>query len=63
MAKFGQNMNLKIQMLAGNREKEFFERFYKKSQDFKYVGIELMVDGQHWGAKLHTTYQSPPDQT
>ena len=29
MAKSKQNLNLKIQMLAGNRAKEFFERFYK----------------------------------
>ena len=34
MAKAKQNMNLKIQMLAGKDTKLFFERFYKKSQDF-----------------------------
>ena len=37
MAKAKQNLNLKIQMLAGNGTKAIFEIFYKKSHIFSYL--------------------------
>ena len=37
MAKTKQNLNLKIQMLAGKGTKEFFERFYKNLTSLEWV--------------------------
>ena len=53
MAKAKQNMNLKIQMLAGKEAKTFFERFYKnipslvvKSSQITNLSICIELDNE-----------------